>query len=116
MIYTKYLKHDDIVEISKTTIFTSVESKFREFDIKYPQYSESYIAEQKRSLLLYKGAKKKKYILLFNINQVDFNFAVVQLSKLGLDFHVRSDGIYLNHAYFNGFKNLEQIFGNYITI
>ena len=107
---------DDIAQISKSTIFTHVESKFREFDQKYPQYSEIYIAEQKRMLLSYNGSKKKKYILLFDMNQVDFRFASRQLNKLGLDFHLRQDGIYLNHAYFNGFKNLEQIFGNYIII
>lgn len=108
--------YEDVIQMSKSTIFTSVETKFLEFDQKYPQYSSSYITENKKKLLLYRGSKKKNYILLFNIGEIDCTFVASQLKKLQLDFLLMSDGIYLNYSYFKGFKNLEQFFGNHISI
>lgn len=108
--------YEQVIEVSKSTVFTSVEINFLGLEKKYPQYSSTYIVEQKRQLLKYHGARKKKYILLFSEGTIDNNFAVQELERLSLDFVVIEGAIYLNHSYFNGFKNLEHIFGNYITL
>lgn len=108
--------YNEIVNISHNTVFDSVEHNFLELDKKYPNYSSSYIAEQKNRLLNYSGSKRKKYILLFPSGYVDSNWVTNELENLSLDYVVIDGTIYLNHSYFNGFATLERIFGNYITI
>lgn len=106
--------YDDVKKNSSNTIFKSVYQKFVEFDSKYKQYSSTFIKEHKKKLLNYKGSKTKKYILLLSAESLVLPTILYELKQLNLDFIVSTNKVYLNHSYFNGFKNLEKNFGNYI--
>lgn len=105
--------YKEVVSVAHNTIFEFVGTKFCKLSTKYSKYSDSFILDEKRKLLNYHGQKSKRYVFLFNIESVHINTLVYELNQLQLDFLVSGNQIYLNHAYFNGFKNLEQNFGKY---
>ncbi len=105
--------YDDIVQVSKDTIFSSVSLKFPQLEAKYSQYSDTFIQEEKEKLLHYNGSKSKKYVFLLSVEQAFLPSVCSELERLRLDFCIRENDVYLNHSYFNGFKNLEKNFGNY---
>ncbi len=105
--------YDDVLKVSMNTIFSFVYTKFLRLDAKYPEYSYSFISREKEKLLHYRGSKKKKYVLLLSAASVELSNIANELWALSLDFHVSENNIYINHSYFNGFKNLEENFGDY---
>ena len=107
--------NNDLVEKSDDTIFISIKDKFLKLKDKYKEYTDSYIKEEKNKILNYCGSKSKKYILLINVNDNSIDKTTSVLRSLSLDFLVIGNEVYLNHSYFNGFKNLEQNFGAYKT-
>jgi len=108
--------YDEISKVAKNTVFSSVYDNFVTLDNKYPDYSHEYITKYKMRLLNYKGSQKKKYVLLFKVREVDTVVVTTELMSLLLDFVVIDGAIYIHHSYFNGFANLEIMFGNYITV
>ena len=104
---------EQVIKHSENTLFDFVKSKFDSFYIKYPEYSSSFIADEKRKILNYNGSKPKKYILLWECADDEFTIFIRTLKLLELDFIVSDKSIYLNHTYFCGFKNLNKNFGNY---
>ena len=108
--------YDAIIDVAKNTIFSSIGTNFLKLDEKYTDYSSELIFQRKMQLLNYSGDAKKKYIKLFDAQSVDGTFVTTELMRLFLDHVIINGDIYLNYSYFKGFKNLERIFGNYITI
>lgn len=106
---------DDIVKKSEDTVFSMVKNKFLRLAEKYSEYTDEYILEGKRKILDYSGTKTKKYILLIESISSGNKNILRLLETLSLDFVVNGDNVYLNHSYFNGFKNLEENFGQEIT-
>lgn len=105
--------HNDVIEISKDTLFNIAATKFTEFTLMYSKYSDKFIAQEKQKLLNYNGSKSKKYVLLLD-NVAELTPIISQeLKKLKLDFLISENSIYINNAYFNGFKNLQINFGKY---
>ena len=92
-----------------------VKEKFLKIESKYNEYTDDYIRQEKQKVLAYNGSKTKKYILLITVGQNAIEDVVAVLDKLSLDIIVYNNNIYLNHMYFNGFKNLEENFGEYVT-
>lgn len=105
--------YDDVIKVSLNTIFSFLHTKLLELAKKYPEYSEEFIKAEKQKLLRYSGSKKKKYVFLLSGKSTTLPIILDELRILGLDFYVNGYDIYLNHAYFNGFKNLEVNFGQY---
>lgn len=108
--------YDSVVDVSRSTVFSCINDTFIALDSKYPEYSKEYIMKYKMRLLNYKGSQKKKYVLVFEADQVDNAMVTTEFMNLLLDFVVIEDAIYLHHSYFNGFCNLEAIFSHHITI
>jgi len=105
--------HNDVIEISKDTLFNIAATKFTEFTLMYSKYSDKFIAQEKQKLLNYNGSKSKKYVLLLD-NVAELTPIISQeLKKLKLDFLISENSVYINNAYFNGFKNLQINFGKY---
>lgn len=105
--------YKDVVEVSHNTIFCSVGIRFEKLECKYSQYSDSFIQAEKKKLLSYQGHKKKRYVLLLEVEDKYLTSIANELKNLQLDFLVLGNNVYINHSYFNGFKNLEQNFGQY---
>ena len=105
--------YDDVLKVSVNTIFNFVHSKFVTLSSKYTEYSDFFIRSEKQKLLSYHGSKKKKYILFMECEDNNLQTVSYELRNLYLDFHVSGNRVYLNHSYFNGFKNLETNFGEY---
>lgn len=105
--------YDDVIQISSDTIFSSVSIKFPGLESKYSQYSNDFILKEKEKLLNYNGSKSKKYIFLLNVETVFLPVITKEFQNLCLDFYIQGNNVYLNHSYFNGFKNLEKNFGHY---
>lgn len=106
---------DDIVKASDNTVFSMVKDQFIKLGERYAEYSDEYVKREKDKILNYQGSKSKKYILLLKL-QDDTEDVTSTLKSLSLDFAAYNHQIYLNHSYFNGFMNLEQNFGQYITL
>jgi len=104
--------NNDMIQTADNTVFSMVKDKFLKLEEKYNEYSGDYIKSEKTKILNYTGEKSKKYILLFK-TMVGLEDAQITLKMLSLDFVVHEGAIYLNHSYFNGFKNLEENFGEY---
>ena len=105
--------NDDVIKIADNTVFSMVKDKFLKLEEKYSEYSFDYIKKEKEKVLNYCGGKEKKYVLLFALNdRVPYTTGL--LKSLALDFVIRNQAIYLNYSYFNGFKNLEKNFGQYV--
>ena len=107
--------YKELIEVSSNTIFNMVKEKFLKIESKYNEYTDDYIRQEKQKVLAYNGSKTKKYILLITVGQNAIEDVVAVLDKLSLDIIVYNNNIYLNHMYFNGFKNLEENFGEYVT-
>lgn len=105
----------DIVSTSSNTVFSMIQEKFLKLEERYSEYTDEYIASEKQHVLKYVGSKVKKYVLLLNISKKEIVDIVETLTALSLDFVIRDDKVYLNHSYFNGFKNLEENFGQEIV-
>ena len=105
--------YKEVIDISNNTIFCFVRTKLMQLNSKYTRYSDHFIQSEKEKLLNYHGSKSKKYVFLLYVEQPDLISVVYELKQLSLDILVSGNNIYLNHSYFNGFKNLEQNFGNY---
>lgn len=108
--------YDEVMDFASTTIFDSVKRNFLKLNEKYSQYTEDYIREHKTKLLKHSGTKNKKYILFLTLGSLERADVSAVFDKLLLDYTFVDEDLYLNHSYFNGFKNLEQNFGNYIII
>lgn len=104
----------DVIKKSQNTVFSMVQNKFEKIYEKYSEYTDEYVLEEKLRILNYSGTKTKKYILLFDEEKEAMGDTQKLLSALSLDYVVQEDKIYLNHSYFNGFKNLEVNFGQEI--
>ncbi len=107
--------YSDVIETATNTIFNVISEKFLKLDNKYEEYTDSYIQKEKDKILNYSGSKSKKYIHLLYIDKEFLPAAAEVLNELFLDFVIKGNDVYLNHSYFNGFKNLEENFGEYIT-
>lgn len=105
--------YDEVVQVSCNTIFNSVCDKLTRLSTRYSQYSNTFIDAEKERLLNYNGSKSKKYVFLLNSESSRLPAITQELQQLRLDFIVSENNVYINHSYFNGFKNLEQNFGHY---
>ena len=105
----------DIISVATNTVFNIVQSKFAKLAEKYQEYTDEYILNEKKKILGYSGNRTKKYIALFEISQTEVVEITELLNMLSLDFLMLNNKVYLNHAYFNGFKNLQVNFGQVIT-
>lgn len=104
----------DIIKISGDTVFSMVGDKFLKINEKYVEYSDEYIKSEKEKILNYSGSKSKKYIVLLDTFNEDVESIINLFNMLSLDFIIHEQKVYLNHSYFNGFKNLEENFGDYL--
>lgn len=105
---------EDVVFAASNTVFSIVKEKFLKLEEKYNEYSDEYIEKEKQHILNYVGDKVKKYVFLLNMSKNQIVDIVEALKSLSLDFIVKDEKVYLNHSYFNGFKNLEENFGQEI--
>lgn len=103
----------ELIQTADNTIFSVIKDKFLKIEEKYQEYTDDYIKQEKINILNYRGNKSKKYILLMQSSEEELNVISDILTGLSLDFVVNGNEIYLNHSYFNGFKNLEENFGAY---
>lgn len=103
--------NNDIIKTADSTVFGMIKDKFLSLSEKYSEYSDEYILIQKKKMLSYCGSKSKKYILLLDLKERDVSQTALLLESLTLDFVIFEQAVYLNHSYFNGFKNLEANFG-----
>jgi len=108
---------EDIIQASQNAVSCGIKEKFLKLSTEYSEYTDEYIHEEKIRILNYVGNKPKKYILLFEEPAKDIlsSFLMI-LDELYLDYKVNNNAVYLNHSYFNGFKNLEENFGKEIII
>ena len=105
----------DIILVATNTVFNMVQSKFAKLAEKYQEYTDEYILKEKEKILSYSGSKAKKYIILLEVSQSEIPDIMDLLNILSLDFVMRNNIVYLNHSYFNGFKNLQVNFGQVVT-
>lgn len=105
---------EDVILVASNTVFSMVKEKFLKLEERYSEYTDEYIANEKQHILKYVGDKVRKYILLLNISKNEIVDVVEALKALCLDFVIKDEKVYLNHSYFNGFKNLEENFGQEI--
>ena len=105
----------DIMNIANIHIFSSIKANFTKYENGYNEYSSQYINEKKQKILQ-SSSTTKKYILLLTIERKDFTSIYATLNKLNLDFVILGNEVFLNYAYFKGFKNLDSNFGNYVTL
>lgn len=108
--------YDEAVDFASTTIFDNVKKNFVRLNEKYSQYTKEYIRENKAQLLKQSCAKNKKYILFLTLGSLTKEDVIILFDGLLLDYTFINNDLYLNHSYFNGFKNLEQNFGKYVTM
>ena len=104
---------DDVITTSSNTVFSVIKDKFLKIQRQYTEYTPSYIEQEKKKILSYSGNKSKKYISFITCDEEDISEVTNILMGLYLDFLVINNEVYLNHSYFNGFKNLERNFGAY---
>ena len=105
--------YDDVCNVSQNTIFDFVHTKFAKLEKKYPSYTAEAIRAKKQQILAYNGSKRQKYIRLIECTHYNPHMLASELKALRLDFTISDNVVYLNHTYFNGFKNLEKNFGEY---
>lgn len=105
--------YDQVLDFSSTTIFEVVKNNFLRISETYSDYSDSVIQSKKQKLLNYNGSKQKKYILLLEVSKDEIEKVCHILDDIYLDYTLKGNNVFLNHSYFNGFKNLEKNFGSY---
>jgi len=99
---------DEVMRLASDTIFDTISRNFLRVDAKYSFYTDEYIEKNKQKLLNNSKGRKKKYILLFTLDDMNITEVEQNLKNLVLDYYILGNEVYLNHSYFNGFKNLEK--------
>jgi len=108
--------YDEAIRFASTTIFDTVKSNFLRLEEKYSQYTNEYIRGHKQKLLAHSSGKNNKYILFMTLGSLEKEDITSLFDNLKLDYKFVDNDVYLNHSYFNGFKNLEQNFGNFVIM